>query len=276
MPSHPSPWLEQEREIEYPLVDARGQVFERRAARVRVASESLGGGLTLELVYIPGGAFLMGSPRSEGYDEERPQHRVQAAPFWMGVCPVTQDQWRALMPAPRCRSVGPNLPVDRISWAEASQFCRRLAARAGRAYRLPSEAEWEYACRAGSATPFSCGPTLTTDLANYTGQFVYGEAPIGPYRHVSTPADAFPPNAWGLRDMHGNLWEWCADAWRADYTGAPADGRVWGSTQPDAQRVARGGSWHEPPDICRSATRLKVNPAAGDDLIGFRVAVSAS
>jgi formylglycine-generating enzyme required for sulfatase activity len=171
------------------------------------------------------------------------------------------------------RFVGPALPVDRACWSDAMGFCTRLSLKTGRAYRLPSEAEWEYACRAGTATPFYFGSTLTTDLANYVGEHTYAAEPKGVYRHKTTPGGSFPPNAFGLSNMHGNLWEWCADSWHEDYSGAPLDGSAW--VERGAQhRVVRGGSWHETPGHCRSAVRLKYDQRERDDFVGFRVVLA--
>src|SRR5258708_2073132 len=141
-----------------------------------------------------------------------------------------------------CRLAGEERPVENVAWGEAQDFCRRLARLSGRTYRLPSEAQWEYACRAGGSAPFHTGETLTTDLANYCGEHVFRAEPAGLYRHVTTPAGAFPPNDFGLYDMHGNLWEWCADTWHANYTGAPAGDAAWNNGGERAARVVRGGS----------------------------------
>jgi formylglycine-generating enzyme required for sulfatase activity len=164
--------------------------------------------------------------------------------------------------------------VDRVSWYDAREFCERLSERTGRVYRLPSEAEWEYACRARTTTPFYFGETITTDLANYVGEHIYRSEPKGIYRHETTEVGSFPPNAFGLYDMHGNVWEWCADAWHDNYVGAPADGSVWESRS-GSQRVLRGGCWHDPPGLCRSAARLKHVPHEGEDFFGFRVALAS-
>ena len=227
------------------------------------------------MLSLPGGAFVMGSPVGEGYADEKPQHRVAVRPFLLGRFPVTQAQWAAVMGDDKpCRFCGPNKAVHNVSWPEAIAFCRRLSAITGHLFRLPSEAEWEYACRAGTTTPFSSGPTITTDLANYNGEFTYLEAPKGPLPPCSTGRDAFPPNPFGLHDMHGNLWEWCADPWHDSYDGAPEDGRVWNAGGHALYRVARGGSWHETPDLCRSAVRLRFAGDEGDEMVGFRVAVA--
>jgi formylglycine-generating enzyme required for sulfatase activity len=262
-------------DFEVVTVDRLGKTIARRIHTAEQFVEDLGNGILLVMVAIPGGAFRMGSPTGHGYDDEHPQHRVTVAPFFMGKYAITQEQWAAVMdwePPYRCQ--GARRPADRVSWNAAQQFCQWLSDRTGRVYRLPSEAEWEYACRAGTTTAFHFGETLTTDLANYVGEHTYQLEPKGVYRHETTEAGSFSPNAYGLHDMHGNVWEWCADAWHDNYVGAPTNGSAWerGDT---SQRVVRGGSWHDPPDLCRSAVRLKFNPTEGEDFLGFRV-VSAS
>jgi formylglycine-generating enzyme required for sulfatase activity len=255
-------------------IDRQGQIIERERLRAQQFVEDLGNGVILEMIAIPGGAFLMGSPQGQGYDDERPQHRVKVAPFLMGKHPITQAQWASVMGQHTGRFSGDLLPVENISWDAAQAFCRRLSSMTGRPYRLPCEAEWEYACRAGTTTPFACGWTLTTELANYNGLFTFAAGPKGVYRHAPTAAGSFPPNAFGLHDMHGNLWEWCADPWHESYEGAPVDGQVWTAGGPPSLRVLRGGSWHDTPDVCRSAVRLKLPKAEGDEICGFRVAMS--
>lgn len=261
-----------------------GAVTRRERLSAQQLTQELGPDIVLEMVAIPAGAFLMGSPEGHGYDDERLQHRVAVAAFLLCRYLVTQAQWAAVMgEEPLCRFRGPRLPVDSVSWDSAQEFCRRLAEKTGRPYRLPGEAEWEYACRAGTTTPFACGPTITTELANYNGQFTYAPGalaspldPMGLYRHVSTEVGSFPPNAFGLCDMHGNLWEWCLDPWHEDYRGAPADGRAWEAGGHKSLRVLRGGSWHDTPNVCRSAVRLKLPYGDGDDFCGFRVALEGS
>lgn len=139
---------------------------------------------------------------------------------------------------------------------------------------MPAEAEWEYACRAGTRTPFYFGETITTELANFVGEHHYQSESKGIYRHESTDAGSFPPNASGLHDMHGNVWEWCADDWHDDYSGSPIDGKAWIGGKSTADKVMRGGSWHEPPENCRSAARLKMNEKEAEDFFGFRVALT--
>lgn len=255
-------------------VNERGEVVQTQSHRAQRFIEMLPGGAQLALVAIPAGRFLMGSRRNEGYDDERPQHSVGVPAFWMSQYPVTQAQWAAVMKwTPPYRGKGPQRPVDRVSWRDALAFCARLSEVTGRAYRLPGEAEWEYACRAGTLTPFYVGPTITTDLANYVGLHTYRAEPEGVYRHGTTEVGSFPPNAFGLHDMAGNVWEWCADAWHDDYGGAPTDGSVWAGD--DAARVMRGGCWHDPPGLCRSAARLKYAPGEAEDYLGFRVALTS-
>ncbi len=255
-------------------VNERGEVTQRQPHRAQPFVEMLPGGVPLAMVAIPAGHFLMGSRRNEGYADERPQHSVGVPAFWMGQYPITQTQWAAVMkwtPPYRCK--GPQRPVDRVNWHDAAAFCACLSEMTGRAYRLPGEAEWEYACRTGTTTPFYVGPTLTTDLANYVGAHIYLAEPEGAYRHGTTDVGSFPPNAFGLYDMHGNVWEWCADAWHDDYDGAPIDSSVWAGDA--ATRVLRGGCWHDPPDLCRSAARLKYAQDEGEDYFGFRVALTS-
>jgi formylglycine-generating enzyme required for sulfatase activity len=261
-------------EFETLTVNSSGEILSRALGQARSIVETLKNDIALEMVWLPGGITQMGSPGHLGYADEHPQHPVSVAPFFISRYLVTQEQWLSVMRRPlNCRFSGARLPVDRASWDDAQSFCQRLAKRSGHPYRLPSEIEWEYACRANTATPFSCGETLTTDLANYVGEHIFANEPKGIYRHGTTPVDTFPPNAFGLSDMHGNLWEWCADAWHDDYTAAPFNGTAWDDFKPKF-RVVRGGSWHETPNHCRSAVRLKFAPTERDDFVGFRVALT--
>ncbi len=222
-------------EFDVVTVNAQGWKISRKKCRAQYFTEDLGNGVTLEMVAIPGGTFMMGAPKNEqgSRDDERPQHQVTVQPFFMGRYPVTQAQWRAVAALPQVnKELDPNpsyfkgddRPVERISWYDGLEFCARLNFRinftAGRDYRLPSEAEWEYACRAGTTTPFYFGETITTDLANYDGNYTYGNAPKGEFRQETTTVGSFPPNAFCLYDMHGNVWEWCADTWHDNYEGA--------------------------------------------------------
>jgi formylglycine-generating enzyme required for sulfatase activity len=161
------------------------------------------------------------------------------------------------------------LPVEQVSWLNAQEFCKKLSQKTGKNYSLPSESQWEYACRAGTTTPFAFGDTITTDTANYNGK-----APNGIHRQMTTSVDTFPPNAFGVFDMHGNVWEWCADTWHNSYAGAPTDGSSWISgNDNDSQtfRLLRGGSWDSYPYDCRSADRYRRSADSRSYYIGFRV-----
>jgi len=257
---------------ESPRVDAQGQVITRLAHTAQGFVEPLSAGTGLTMVEIPAGRFSMGSPRSQGDDDERPQHLVSVGRFFMARGLVNQAEWQAVMGRRAAgRFAGDERPVENVSWLAAQEFCVRLSRLSGRAYRLPSEAQWEYACRAGTGTPFHTGETITSGLANYCAEHTFRTEPAGPYRHVTTPAGMFPPNGFGLYDMHGNLWEWCADTWHADYTAAPASDTAWEKGGDKAGRVVRGGSWHDVPAACRSAARTRYEAGQGDDFVGFRV-----
>ncbi len=255
-------------------VNHQGEITQRTSHEARSLADDIGSGVQLEMIAIPGGIYIMGSPGRSGYEDERPHHLVTIKPFYLGRFTVTQEQWLAVMHKNlACRFQGPRRPVDRVSWNDAAEFCRRLSRLSGRDYRLPSESEWEFACRAQTGSAFHCGPTITTDLANYVGEHTFAEEPKGIYRHATTDVGSFAPNAYGLYDMHGNVWEWCGDSWHADYSGAPVDGSAWVSRGGE-YRVVRGGSWHETPNHCRSAVRLKFAPDERDDFVGFRVALT--
>jgi eukaryotic-like serine/threonine-protein kinase len=226
------------------------------------------------MVEIAGGTFQMGSLDGQGYRDELPQHQVQISPYLIGRFPITQEQWQSVMGRHIGRFTGNHLPVENVSWLEATRFCRRLTKLTCRDYDLPSEAPWEYACRAGSTTAFSYGRTLSTDVANYNGEFTYLGGPKGMYRHTTTNAGRFPANAFGLCDMHGNVWEWCGDVWHDSYDGAPTVGSAWQRGGDILYRVARGGCWHDTPDVCRSTTRLKLRSDEGDEFTGFRVVLA--
>jgi formylglycine-generating enzyme required for sulfatase activity len=168
-------------------------------------------------------------------------------------------------------------PVERVNWYQAVEFCERLSKLTGRNYRLPSEAEWEYACRAGTTTPFYFGETITSELVNYDGNYSYGNGPRGEYRSQTTPVGQFPPNAFGLYDMHGNVWEWCSNDCSHDgYHYAPTDGSAWVASNKkyytEIRALLRGGSWADDPDVCRSAIRsFYIRPDVLNCATGFRV-----
>jgi formylglycine-generating enzyme required for sulfatase activity len=160
-----------------------------------------------------------------------------------------------------------------VSWLDVSEFCNRLSQRTGRHYTLPSEAQWEYACRAGTSSPFHFGATITSALVNYDGNATYADGPKGVYRRQTTPVGMFPANAWGLYDMHGNVWEWCLDHWHESYEGAPTDGSAWlnDSDSDEGTQLLRGGSWLNNPRNCRSALRDLNRPDNANNYVGFRV-----
>lgn len=253
-------------------VNEKGQIIARTRHTANQFTEDLGKGISLDTVVIPSGSFQMGSPHNTGNPDEHPQHFVTIKSFMMGKFLVTQRQWKAVMgKLPPCRFKGENLPVERVSWNDAQKFCQRLSKKTGRKYHLPSETGWEYACRAGTTTPFHFGETLTSDFANFNGEHIFKDEPRGIYFHATNEGRKFPPNAFGLYDMHGNLWEWCADNWLDDYSSSPRDGSAY-QMQNNPHRVARGGSWHEPANLCRSATRIRALQSDAEEFIGFRVA----
>ena len=279
-------------------VNAKGEQIKKESKQSQYFREDLGNGITLEMVAIPGGTFLMGTEDEEikrlvkkfNWDEfrrERPQHQVTVPPFFMGKYPITQAQWKAIAsrtdlkvkqdldfnPAYfKDRPDSDRRPVEQVNWYDAIEFCARLSKLTVREYRLPSEAEWEYACRAGTTTPFYFGETITGELANYNASNTYAGEPNGEYRQQTTPVGQFPPNAFGLYDMHGNVWEWCADTWHDNYDGAPTDGSVWTENGDDNRSLPRGGSWFSDPLLCRSAFRNDVNRRDFNNYnVGFRV-----
>ena len=232
------------------------------------------GGVTMELVLIPAGEFMMGSPASEAKrQKDETQHRVRITkPFYMGKYEVTQAQHQAVMGANPSKFKGASNPVEMVSWNNATEFCRKLSQRTGQQVRLPTEAEWEYACRAGTTTPFHYGNSLSSTQANFNGRYPYGGAAKGDYRGKTMPVGSFQPNAWSLYDMHGNVWEWCAD-WYENYGGAATD-----PTGPanGGYRVLRGGGWNNNGYSCRSASRYWNDPSNRNLNYGFRVVVPPS
>ncbi|MDF5715061.1 MAG: bifunctional serine/threonine-protein kinase/formylglycine-generating enzyme family protein [Rhizonema sp. NSF051] len=262
-------------------VDARGEEISNNHQAAQLYTEDLGNGVMLEMVAIPGGTFTMGSPEDEGDADERPQHKVIVKPFFMGRFPVTQREWRSVAALPKVKqSLNPNpskfkginRPVENVSWHEAVEFCARLQEKTKRCYRLPSEAEWEYACRAGTTTPFHFGETINTDLVNCSNSDTEAFEPRSKYRKETTSVGNYQvANAFGLYDMHGLVWEWCADPWHKNYDGAPRDGTVWEVGGDLNRRVLRGGSWSFIPQLCRSASRSWNEPDGGMRICGFRV-----
>ena len=271
-------------EFEVVTVNAQGNEISRGCQSTKFYAENLGNEITLEMVAIPGGTFMMGSTDDEGDGDERPQHEVTIKPFFAGKFPVTQAQWKAVAALPKVKQSlnpypskfkGANRPVENVSWHEAVEFCARLFVKTGRHYRLPSEAEWEYACRAGTTTPFHFGETITTELANCSEDHTWEQK--AKYRKETTSVGSFQvANAFGLYDMHGLVWEWCADSWHKNYDGAPTDGSVWEVGGDNNRRVLRGGSWSFNSVLCRSASRSWNEPDGGLRICGFRVVASWS
>ncbi|NEO77350.1 formylglycine-generating enzyme family protein [Moorena sp. SIO4G3] len=304
-----------------PTVNRRGEIIKTTTYTASYFTETLTDNVELEMVAIPGGTFTMGSPENEVRSQksklrslrnnERPQHNVTIQPFFMGKYPVTQAQWKAialmtdlkverdLNPHPS-RFTGEKRPVERINWYEAVEFCHRLSQLTGREYRLPSEAQWEYACRGvreplkldsgESYPPFYFGETITGKLANYDASRTYRDQPPGKESKETTPVGQFYPNPFGLYDMHGNVWEWCLDDWHDNYEGAPTDGSAWiDKNEPENVKTEnksnsdkndennpksplRGGSWIYNPNNCRSAVRLSINRRGLRVLnVGFRI-----
>jgi formylglycine-generating enzyme required for sulfatase activity len=279
-----------------------------RTLHAETFNEDLGRGVSIEMVMIPAGSFMMGTGAAEveqvqseyarycdtddcrraaaaTVGAERPQHSVSVPAFAMGMWEVTRAQWDAVARLPKVKidishallgKSNPDDPVRRISWYEAVEFCERLSKKTGRKYRLPTEAEWEYACRAGSSGQFAFGDTINSDFINYNGQYPYGAAPLGINRRAPRQVSvARAANAFGLFDTHGNVSEWCQDAWHNNYDGAPAQGAVWERGGKGDERVTRGGSWDNEGYKCRSAFREKQRASDHLPTLGLRVVVNA-
>jgi uncharacterized protein (TIGR02996 family) len=236
----------------------------------------LGQGVEMTFSWIPPGTFLMGSPTNEPEREgngvaDETQHKVTLTKgFWLGVHPVTQAQWQAVMGANPSYFKGDSCPVERISWDDAAAFCEALSTKDGKPYRLPTDAGWEYACRAGTTTPFHFGATISADQANYDGSYTYTNGKKGVSRQKTTPVGSYPANAWGLFDMHGNVWEWRADWYGPHETGDITDPQ---GVENGEARVLRGGSWYDGPWRCCSACRCRSAPGNRYPDFGCRVAL---
>ena len=258
----------------------------REVKQGRYFTEDLGGGVSIDMVALPAGKFLMGSPETEqkAYSDEGPQHEVNLKRFYMSKFEVTQAAWRAVAALPKAtrdlnpdpsKFKGDDLPVENISWEDAEEFCTRLSVKSGRMYHLPSESQWEYAARAGSATAFAFGETVTAELANYDGTAAYGLAPIGVSRQRTVAVGSLgAANDFGLYDVHGNVREWCDGEYHANYQGAPVDGSSWLTDGDVKHRVTRGGGWDNFAVDCRSASRLSYSQDGRRANIGFRVMMS--
>ena len=236
----------------------------------------------MKMVTVPAGSYRMGSPLSEDgrYDFEGPVHRVTIAkPFAVRVYEVTFAEWDACVASGGCGGYRPDdegwgrgrRPVINVSWEDAQRFVAWLRQGTGEEYRLLSEAEWEYVARAGTTTPFHTGSTIATSQANYNGNYTYGNGRTGVYREKTVPFGSFNANAFGLYDVHGNVWEWVQDCWNDSYRGAPSDGSAW-ERGDCSRRVLRGGSWFSAPWFLRSAIRNLNLPGFRNSDNGFRVA----
>jgi formylglycine-generating enzyme required for sulfatase activity len=224
-----------------------------------------------EMIVVPAGEFLMGSRDGEGYDNERPQHKVVIKNrLAVGVSPVTRGEFAAFFVATHYKvkqwayldfKQEDDHPVVDVSWYDSQAYAAWLReSSGGKVYRLLSEAEWEYCCRAGTTSVYSTGDSITAEQANFGGNSL-----------GTTPVSRFPPNPWGLRDMHGNVREWCEDNWPPNYQHAPQDGSVWKGADASS-RVLRGGSWNDLPHFLRSASRYRSRPYVRNSRVGFRVA----
>jgi eukaryotic-like serine/threonine-protein kinase len=256
----------------------KGIVIAKPSGNAEIYTEALDNDVNLNMVKIPGGKFVMGSPESEKdrQEDESPQHQVTVPEFYLGQTLVTQAQYQAIMGNNPSNFKGNDkLPVESVSWLDAVAFCEGLSQKTNRTYRLPSEAEWEYACRAGTNTPYAFGETIKPSVVNYNGKYPYGGADKGKYRQKTTPVGSFPPNLFGLYDMHGNLWEWCLDEYTDNYNGAPDNGSANGDTislDENKKRVLRGGAWFNYAQYCRSGNRRDyATSSARVDFFGFRV-----
>jgi formylglycine-generating enzyme required for sulfatase activity len=273
-------------------IDTSGHA-KRRQGEARYFVEKLSHGAKMEMVEIPAGSFEMGDPGSEGKDAMSafhhqladwlwgPVHEVALPKFFLSKYPVTNAQWRAVARLPQInlplgkhepKFPGNNLPVTYVRWIDAIEFCERLSKATSKRYRLPSEAEWEYACRAGTTTPFAFGETITPDYVNFGASYECEKSRQGLTFGCASPVGNYGvANAFGLYDMHGNVWEWCQDASHGNYVGAPSDGTAWEDEQGD--RICRGGCWSSQLAECRSTSRLYANEYESNRM-GFRLAMS--
>ncbi len=274
-------------------VNEEGQVIEERRSQAKSFSQDLGNGVILEMVAIPGGKFLMGTEDEEierlvekfnweGFRRENPQREVTVQPFFMSKFLVTQAQWRAISSVRKVKDElrtnpsnfkGDDRPVEQVSWEEAEEFCKRLSSliKGGHEYQLPSKVQWEYACRAGTITPFHFGETIKEGLANYYAREIYANEPKGEPRRETTAVGIFSPNSFGLYDIHGNVWEWCQDDWHENYPDLSTDDSAWISENNSNIKVIRSDSWDFHPEGCRSAYRNYDSRGLRSDVIGFRV-----
>lgn len=263
-------------EFETVKIDITGKTIERTKMSANQYIEDLGDGIKLEMVEIPIGTFSMGSAESADvyndiYNNEWPQHQVNISSFYIGKYEVTQAQYQMIMGNNPSKFKGSNLPVENVTWNDAVEFCKKLSTKTDKTYRLPSEAEWEYSCRAGTTTAFSFGENINTNIANYREKDLYGQPIKEKNREKTTIVGSLGiANAFGLYDMQGNVWEWCQDIYQNNYDGAPTNGIAWEQTTND-RRVLRGGSWAYSIDYCRCTNRVRNKQTHHDDYDGFRV-----
>lgn len=252
-------------------IDKTGNITSRRSSEASFYREQLSNEVFFDMVSINGGSFIMGAPEGQGAVEEYPQHQVSVRSFFIGKTEVTQALWQAVMGSNPAYSKGENLPVDSISWYEAMLFCERLSQITGRNYRLPSEAEWEFAARANTITPFSFGENISPEFVNYDGSAPFNNAPKGVYRQKTVAVASLGfANNFGLYDMHGNVYEWCLDTGSDNYKDAPTDGYAR-ETPYSNSRVLRGGSWYYPASDARTTARASVNPTGKLKSVGLRL-----
>jgi formylglycine-generating enzyme required for sulfatase activity len=282
-------------------VNARGLIDKRIQKESQVWVENLDDNVNLQMVSVPAGSFEMGSSatqvrrlRSEYtrhgavqtevsnvLRRETPQHEVTLKALLIGRTEVTQAQWAVVASWPSVErkllenpseAKDTDQPVTNISWFDAEEFCRRLSTKTRRVYRLPSEAEWEYACRAGTQTAFALGATISPAVANYHSRYPFGSVRPSPERAAPVSVASLPlANAFGLYDMHGNVWEWCADPWHDSYKDAPADGSAWTEAGDAQQRPVRGGGWNDIAFLARSGARASQPVDNTSSWVGFRV-----
>jgi uncharacterized protein (TIGR02996 family) len=258
-------------------VRQQARIVELLSAGVRpcvpLQTVTLAKGVDMTFAWIPPGTFLMGSPpeEPERYDDETLHEVTLTRGFYLGIHAVTQAQWRAVMGNNPSHFKGKNRPVEQVSWDDCQEFIAKLSQRDGKRFGLPSEAEWEYACRAGTTTPFHFGETISPDQANYNGNYPYNKGAKGEYRNRTMSVGSFPPNAWGLFDMHGNIWEWCQDEYTS-YEDQNTKSILNTENEDKSARVLRGGSWGGNARICRAALRNWDAPSLRNYLSGFRVA----
>jgi formylglycine-generating enzyme required for sulfatase activity len=279
-------------------LDSYATIIEKKMEQAQYYEEDLGTGVKLEMVKIPAGTFMMGTSESEisdvvanyikynyGVSEknaskyvggETPQHKVTMGEFYIGKYQITQEQWERVMGSNPSGFEGSKLPVEQVSWNDGVEFCKKLSGKTGKEYRLPSEAEWEYAARGGKTTPFGFGETITPSIVNYDGNYPYANAPRGEYKAKTIEVGSLGiANGFGLYDMSGNVREWCQDPWHKSYKGAPNDARVWEKKADNKYRVVRGGSWNYFSNDCRAANRFRLMPGGSSDCVGLRVVLVA-